>query len=379
MNMMIKPLHSIRFLLMAFVGAAILLSTAERASATEELRKELAEMAKGISQLLKSMDESTVSIGQFTGPPTLPTSSGPTFAKMLTEELTKLDMKIALRSKYGVKGEYLDVINASTGKLAAQIKGELVDRQGNVLTTFNRGVDGTNTLASLFGITAELPVNQSAEVRDEKLQESLDKPTVFINDAKVAASEKSPYAIEILILTPEGLKPRPAVQEEGLAFCAIGRDEIYAIRVHNNSPFDASVTLTIDGMSVFAFSEFKEYTHYIIPAGKPTDILGWHRNNQKSDSFKVVSYADSEVAKALPNSTSVGTITAVFTAAWDPAGNPPPDEPREKGATQPGEGTARGPEVDQKFTQVVRQIGKPRAAISIRYSRPDAADLPPAN
>jgi hypothetical protein len=375
MKTMTNPLRLLRYLFVALAGSAILLATAERASATEELRKELAEVAKGLSQLLKSMDETTVSVGQFTGPPTLPTSAGPTFTKMLSEELTKLDMKIALRSKYGVKGEYLDVINASTGKLAAQIKGELVDRQGNVLTSFNRGVDGTTTLASLFGLTAELPVNQSAEVRDEKLQESLDKPKVFINEAKVAASEKSPYAIEILILSPQGLKPRPAVEEEGLAFCAIGRDEIYAVRVHNNSPFDASVSLTIDGMSVFAFSEFKEYTHYIIPAGKPTDILGWHRNNQKSDSFKVVAYADSEVAKALPNSTSVGTITAVFRAAWDPAGDPPPDEPRAKGA--PSEGTARGPEVEQKFTQVVRQIGKERAAISIRYSRPDAENLPP--
>src|SRR5690606_33261941 len=112
---------------------------------------------------------------------------------------------------------------------------------------------------------------------------------------------------EILVGTPQGLQPRPAVEEEGLAFCAIGRSEIYAIRVYNNSPHDASLTLTIDGLSVFAFSEFTNYTHYIIPAGgKPVDILGWHRTNEKSDAFKVVAFADSEVAKALPNSNSIG-------------------------------------------------------------------------
>jgi hypothetical protein len=359
--------------------AAFLLLNAQGARATEELRKELAVVAENIAQILKSMDESTISVGQFTGPPTLPTSAGPTFSKMLTEELTKRELKVALRSKYGVKGEYLDVINASTGLLAAQIKGELVDRQGNVLTTFNRGVEGTTTLASLFGVTADLPANKSAEVRDEALKQALDNPKVAIKESVVSASETSPYAIEILIATPQGLKPRPAVEEEGLAFCAIGRDEIYAVRVFNNSPNDASLTLTIDGLSVFAFSEFKDYTHYIIPAGgKPVDILGWHRTNEKSDAFKVVAYADSEVARALPSSTTVGTITAVFKAAWDPAGNPPADEPLTKGAKgAPGEATARGPEVQSRFTEVVRQTGVVRATVSIRYSRPDAANLPP--
>jgi hypothetical protein len=358
---------------MVFVGG-------QRAQATEELRKELAEVAKSLSQVLKSMDESTISVGQFSGPATLPTSAGPAFTKMLSEELAKHDMKVALRAKYGVKGEYLDVINASTGLLAAQIKGELVDRQGNVLTTFNRGVEGTTTLAALFGVTADLPASKSEEVRDEALKQALDNPQVAINESIVKASDSSPYAIEILVATPQGLKPRPAVEEEGLAFCAIGRDEIYAVRVYNNSPHDASLTLTIDGLSVFAFSQFKNYTHYIIPAGgKPVDILGWHRTNEKSDAFKVVAYADSEVAKALPTSTSVGTITAVFKAAWDPASSPPADEPITKGAKgPPGEATARGPEVQQRFTEVVRQTGVVRSTISIRYSRPEAANLPPA-
>ncbi|MEX0585148.1 MAG: hypothetical protein WD176_00795, partial [Pirellulales bacterium] len=245
-------LRTFRPLACLALTAAILSLGGQKAQATEELRKELAEVAKGISQILKSMDETSVSVGSFTGPPTLPTSSGPTFTKMLKEELEKHELQVKLRSKYGVKGEYLDVIDANNGKLAAQIKGELVDTKGTTLLSFNRGVQGATTLSTLFGLTADLPANNSPEVRDQALQKALDSPTVTIKDSKVSASATSPYAVELLIKAGSAYGPRPAVVDDGLAFCKIARNEIYGIRLINNSPHDAAVTLSIDGLSVFA-------------------------------------------------------------------------------------------------------------------------------
>ena len=44
---------------------------------------------------------------------------------------------------------------------------------------------------------------------------------------------------------------------EGLPFVEISRDEIYEIRLINNSPLEAAVQITIDGLSTFAFSEVR--------------------------------------------------------------------------------------------------------------------------
>src|SRR5688572_766415 len=123
---MFNPRH-----LIALAAVALVLASAGRAEATEELRKELAVMAKQIASALKGMEESNVTVGSFAGPSTLPTSSGPTFTKMLGEELAKANITIKDQSKYSIKGNYVDVINASTGLLGAQIKGELIERTNN--------------------------------------------------------------------------------------------------------------------------------------------------------------------------------------------------------------------------------------------------------
>ena len=62
-------------------------------------------------------------------------------------------------------------------------------------------------------------------------------------------------------------RPRAASKDEdGFAFLKINRDEIYAVKLINDSPHDAAVTLTIDGLSVFAFSENSNYTYWIVRA-----------------------------------------------------------------------------------------------------------------
>ena len=86
------------------------------------------------------------------------------------------------------------------------------------------------------------------------------------------------------------------------------------------------MTLTIDGLSVFAFSENKNYIYWMVREKKTLTIPGWHRTNTKADSFLVTEYAKSVVAEALPSSAAVGTITATFAAAWPKGGNPPADE-----------------------------------------------------
>jgi hypothetical protein len=49
-----------------------------------------------------------------------------------------------------IKGEFLDVTDAGTGKLAAQIKGEVTDRSGRAMFSFARRVTSDVTLAALL-------------------------------------------------------------------------------------------------------------------------------------------------------------------------------------------------------------------------------------
>ena len=139
--------------------------------------------------------------------------------------------------------------------------------------------------------------------------------------------------------------PRAAtLDQDGLAFLAIRRGEVYAVKVNNDSQSDAAVTLTIDGLSMYSFSDNKNYEVVFVHAGKSGIIPGWHRTNDVSDSFQVAEYAKSAVAKLLPSSSTFGTITVSFKAAWPKDSQPPADEPDPKRNTRSADATAGQPD-----------------------------------
>jgi hypothetical protein len=163
-----------------------------------------------------------------------------------------------------------------------------------------------------------------------------------------------------------------ALDRDGLAFVKIARGEVYAIKVINKADHDVAVTVAIDGLSLFAFSENQSYEVLIVPKGKEGIIPGWHISNQRSDAFQVAEYAKSAVAKLLSTSTSVGTISVSFRAAW-PLGSPPPaDEGDVKQGSRDADATARGRQIDPKFTrydEVTSNIGKFRESIGVHYNK----------
>lgn len=337
--------------------------------AADDLRTELGLVANDVAKLLRGLDEDSIAIGQFTGPPQMPSSAGPAIAKILSEEFQRQNVSVKLRAKMGIKGEYLDVNDAKTGRLAAQIKGEVVDRTGRVMLTFSRGVHSTATLAALLGVTVNLPADGSEQVRDEALKKSLDAPTADLRGSRVQASSSSPYSMEILVASGSTYLPRPAEMRDGLAFAAVNRNEIYAVRLYNDSRMDAAVRLTIDGMDMFTFSDERGNSHIMVPAGESALIRGWFRNTTVSDAFLVTEYSKSAAAQVIQNNASIGVVTASFAAAW-PIGSPPPaDESLALRQGRAANATARGPLVRQKYEAVQRQVGAIRSVVSIRYSR----------
>jgi hypothetical protein len=343
--------------------------------AEEALRKELSAIAQGITEAVKGLGHETLAVGEFTGPAQLAVSSGPLIAKTLTEELTKQGLLVKTGAPVGVKGEFDDVKDKQSGLLAARIKGTVTDRAGKVLFTFSRGVFGDNIVATLFGTTAKLAPDLPPAERNAELEKRLDNPKVLVQGARVSADADSPYAVEIWAAPRPGASytPRQATVQSGLAFVPLRRGEVFAVKLINRSPHDAAVTLTIDGLNLYAFSDLTDpktgrpkFAVVIVGAGKEVFLRGWHRNHDVSEEFVITEYAKSASAE-LKSTAPTGTVTAQFAAAWPKDQQAPADEP--KGQSRSGDAVGRGAQFKQKYIEVERHIGVTRATVSVRYTK----------
>jgi hypothetical protein len=268
--------------------------------------------------------------------------------------------------------------------MAIKINGSMTDSFGAVMTDFSfdkvvdgkfeTSVTGEQEVTRMVGVSVSLPPKEPDIQRDKVLRESILDPKVHIKKGTVVyADAKSPYGVEIVV---DG-QPRPVQLKDGLPFVDIKRGEIYEIRVYNDSPLEAACSLTIDGMSVFSFSEIREasgpkqgqprYTQYVLQPGASPVISGWHRTNERVDSFLVTEYAKS-AAGMLKTTAGCGTITANFAAAWEDGAPVPADEPPTKRG--PGDATGFGPPKKTELKEVKRRFGVLRASVSVRYSKP---------
>jgi hypothetical protein len=83
----------------------------------------------------------------------------------------------------------------------------------------------------------------------------------------------------------------------------------------------------------------------------------------------ITDYSKSAVAELLGNPDKIGTITAMFSAAWDAKGKPPADESAKfRDPFNPAVG--RGEPVTSPFKEITLQRGRVRDIISVRYKKP---------
>jgi len=345
----------------------------------------LAVLASQIRQEAARYGNSVI-VGEFTGPPELASSGGPGIAQTLKTELEKLGVTVTRSAQVAVKGEYRVAADSKTDMTVLAIIARLTDRSGKELVRLDaRAIFDLTAIAGVTGVTMVAPVGTTRALRDsaiDKALKTIQKPSA--KGTLISASENSPYAIEILVGPDPGpsvpdrndYHPRAAsIDRDNLAFLTINRGEVYAVRVVNKSKFDAAVTLTIDGLNMFAFSDKKSYEFFVVSAGSEAVIMGWHRDNDRSDAFQVSEYSKSAVFRQMPNSSSIGTIHVSFKAAW-PVGTTPPSDEVSAGSRD-ANATARGVEVTSKFTEVTREYGQLREAISVRYNRQvEPSDLP---
>lgn len=352
-----------------------LISATSSVHAEDALRKELGSVAKGIAEALKSLGHESVAVGEFNGPVQFATGSGALITKTLGDELAKNGLSVKESASVEVKGGFDDVKDKQSGLLAARIKGSVADKTGKVLFTFSRGVFGENILASLFGTTSKLAPDLPPPERNAQIEKQLDSPKVLVKGAQVSAAADSPYAVEILAAPQSGAQysPRAASIQNGLAFVPLQRGEVFGVKLINRSKLDAAVTLTIDGLNLYEFSDLKDpktgrpkFSVVLVPAGQEIFLRGWHRTHEASEEFVITEYAKS--ASALVKSTApTGVVTAQFAAAWPKDAPTPDDEP--SGQSRSADAVGRGVQFEQKFFEVERNIGVTRATVSVRYTK----------
>ncbi len=353
--------------------------------ASQEMRKELTELAKGIKSFLDSRNAESIAMGQFSGPANFPTSAGPGLVQVLTEELQKLKVTVKTRAEFGLKGEYrlteipaenMDDARLGRKVLALKIQAAIEDGFGNkqVDVDFQRTIRGADGVAGMIGLTASLDPRATEIERDRELRKQLTDPKPSIKSTVIRSRPDSPCGIELIVND----QPREAIEKEGLAYVGITRGETYGVRLYNDSDQEMAVSLKIDGLSMYAFSELRytegprsgepRYTTVIIAPHKAVTIPGWHVTNEKSDKFLVMEYAKS-AAGGLNHTANLGTITASFQACW-PEGEPAPkDEPGRARGTGGGDATGFGPRIDQKYQEVKRSLGVIREVVSVRYTK----------
>jgi hypothetical protein len=382
------------------------LSSAPGADDTEAVQKDLqaalAQLTDGIGRHLDSRKETTVVVGEFIGPG----KAGPGIQEALIRALK--GRKVDGKDKPITAAEVAPLTVGGSYELAddPDAKGDpdlkvlklqaefVLSKFGTKQTELEmRPVRVRNSidLAKLFAVTAAFHPLDLPPDRVKEVVKAINNPTVHIEGTLVSARPKSDYAVEILTrplaakdAPGQPVRPRKECdkgEKDCEAFVNIKQGELYEVRVINRSKHAAAVTLTIDGLDLFTFSEVRDpktnqprYKHIILPKpppGQPESsgvIRGWHRVNEGKDaafSFLVTKFGEGEASKLLKNSAKTGTIVVTFAAAWTNAADQPEDE---KGARSASE-TAKGPPVAANLKEVTRQIGNVRDVVSIRYSK----------
>jgi hypothetical protein len=336
--------------------------------ADASLDEGLAKMATSVAKFLKDENRgNAINVGEFIAPPRLQASGGRGLSEAISQAFKKqgvdvrTDAPMQLIGRFSVREEKENATN-DFDSIALRLRAEVMDANDEVLQTFNISVFGSAAL-QMPGITVDLPPKASDGQRQQQIKERLDNPTAAIVGAETRASTSSPYGIEVMV----NRASREPKLVEGRSFVPMERGEEYIIRLHNRSPHEAAATLTIDGLSMFAFSKEGNFgSQVIIPPGSHTDIPGWYISSSETAAYLITSYPDSAAGKKGATS-NIGTITCTFAACWDPAASPPADEAA--GSRSAQNATGLGRKIDLEYKQVKRISGQPRAVVSVRYNR----------
>ena len=350
-----------------FLSAILLLALLPTlAQADAALEEGLDRLAAKVAAFAKEEGHSSIIVGDFTAPPRLKASSGAGLSHMLSTSLKKAGLEVSDKAGLPLVGDFTTkeekaFNDAAFDSVVLRIKAKVLDKNDEELRSFPINIFG-DAAAKVTGGNVELPPNADPAQREAETKRRLDNPQAALVGPETRASKDSPYGLEVIVKD----KSRVPQLVDGRSFVPLQKTEEYVVRLHNRSPHEAAVELTIDGLSVFAFSQEGNFgARFLIPPGRSIDIPGWYFTNRDSRAFLITSYPDSAAGKKGVK-TSIGTITASFAAAWNPESPRPTDEAGDKSTDN---ATGIGRPVEKRYESVERVIGQTRAIVSVRYNR----------
>lgn len=321
----------------------------------------LSRLAAGVVEVIKKEGgDLAVDVGDFVGAPRLKSAGGPGIALLLADALEAKGVAVREPAPFQLLGTFKTVDGrAAAGdafnSVALRIEASVLDARDNELQKININVFGDAPL-QIAGGTGSLPPAKEGQVsaeREDAKRAAVESPQAAVEGTEVRDAPKSLFGIEVLV----NQKPRQPTLQTGRAFVDLDKGEEYVVRLHNRAGFEAAVTLTVDGLSMFAFSEDGSFgSQVLIPPGRFVEIPGWYVSNGKTDAFEIGGYADSAAAQKLVPSTSVGVITATFHEAIEGSGKDP-------------KATKRGRQIGQAYKEEKRVVKPPIAVVSVRYDR----------
>jgi hypothetical protein len=372
----------------ALIAAAI--ASDARPTVAETQRESLRPLAQEIADVVvKDQKKSSIAVGAFPADGRLDNANaGPGIAEDIKSLLQELKIRIDdPNPDLSVQGTVFKVPDPKNAQLVMiKIKATITDRLAETKANLPLDIEirDTGLIGGILGVNSSLPPLATREKRNERLEESYKNPYFYKRGTLIKSRKDSPYAIELLVTSVDraptdyagwaSVPARAVFKKKGLPFVDIRPNEVYAIRIHNGQPdrLDAAVTTSIDGISVFHFSEIRDpttnqpkYTHYIIDPGSSV-ITGWHKTNDVSDSFLVTGYGKGAAGLIHADGSKIGVITVQFAIAW--SGDDVPDV--EKGARDGGNETGFGPPTRTGTNEATRHVGVVRDEISVRYTRP---------
>lgn len=398
--------------LVALAALSLLAASAARAAGPLT-----AEVFRTVTIIKSSMSGSTdiklgsfedLSLSKFSG------SISPLILEEFKAAFTKENIILNDNAAHILTGQFLvsDAESINKGDpLQLTIKLGLVNRRGQrpveLLPIFTEGdpkhfltVNSTQDLAKAVGghgkITSDLEFqkerNSEEQVPVKQRQQELAKlmvdPHGHISGKRIHSVAGSPYEIEVLSRPVSSggnyniCQPR---LDDGLPWVDLEINDVYAIKIYNNSDKDVAVNLSIDGLSVFHFAEKEfrkddgspQFSYYIVhPKGyKNPDgsgsydgtltVLGWFQRLKAPDnilSFLITEYGKGASSKAgFKSSTQVGVIHAQFSNCF----LLPPGQ-----GARSGKETGFGPPQSQNSKAVSYEMEPPHEFISIRYDKP---------
>ena len=390
--------HSLlAFLLLVVCGQSSMALAASFGSLNDEIERtaEVVKSALKDASDIKVMEFTDLSQNKHSG------SVGPGLKASFADVLKKKGIVHNDNAAHILTGEYFvnDIESLKNGEpLQLEIKLGVKNRKGQKLVEilpidaaadaahFGK-VTATNDIAKAFGVHGTIRSDRDAEQKGDNVPTKEERkadmgqrvlnPQGFVSGTRIRSDAQSPYEVEILA-QPVSAKGQPAARkprlQDGLPFVDLAQNDLYEVRIHNNSKLEVAVTLSVDGLDAFYFADAQHrkddgtpsFTNFIIKPNDNLTIPGWFQKLKPPDnylSFLVAEHGKGAISKAgISSRVQVGVIHLQFSNCRSLEGS--------KSGGRTGKETGFGPPKSVEQKSVRYETDPPHCFISIRYDHP---------